>query len=186
MQNDIDLVRRAKSGDMVAFDQLVYNYEKKVYLMAYRSTANEQDALDISQEVFIKVYRSIASFKEESSFSTWLYRITSNVLIDFSRKKQNKSTLSLYVENEDEEELYIDLPSREDTPEQAYEAKSLREEIQKALLSLSERHRQIVIMRDINGFSYTEISEILNISEGTVKSRLARARENLRRILELL
>ncbi len=183
MQDEQASIRLAKEGDEQAFEALVTAYERKVYNYALRSTGNEQDAMDITQEVFLRVFRSLSGFKEESSFSTWLYRITFNICIDFSRKnaKRNENSLSLDGETADGKEL--ELPDERHAPEAAYDRKELREEIAGAILRLSEQHREVLVMREISGLSYAEIAEVLELEEGTVKSRIARARENLRKII---
>lgn len=183
MQDEQASIRLAKEGDEQAFEALVTAYERKVYNYALRSTGNEQDAMDITQEVFLRVFRSLSGFKEESSFSTWLYRITFNICIDFSRKnaKRNENSLSLDGEAADGKEL--ELPDERHAPEAAYDRKELREEIAGAILRLSEQHREVLVMREISGLSYAEIAEVLELEEGTVKSRIARARENLRKII---
>lgn len=183
MQDEQASIRLAKEGDEQAFEALVTAYERKVYNYALRSTGNEQDAMDITQEVFLRVFRSLSGFKEESSFSTWLYRITFNICIDFSRKnaKRNENSLSLDGEIADGKEL--ELPDERHAPEAAYDRKELREEIAGAILRLSEQHREVLVMREISGLSYAEIAEVLELEEGTVKSRIARARENLRKII---
>lgn len=183
MQDEQASIRLAKEGDEQAFEALVTAYERKVYNYALRSTGNEQDAMDITQEVFLRVFRSLSGFKEESSFSTWLYRITFNICIDFSRKnaKRNENSLSLDGEAADGKEL--ELPDERHAPETAYDRKELREEIAGAILRLSEQHREVLVMREISGLSYAEIAEVLELEEGTVKSRIARARENLRKII---
>ena len=183
MQDEQASIRLAKEGDEQAFEALVTAYERKVYNYALRSTGNEQDAMDITQEVFLRVFRSLSGFKEESSFSTWLYRITFNICIDFSRKnaKRNENSLSLDGEAADGKEL--ELPDERHAPETVYVRKELREEIAGAILRLSEQHREVLVMREISGLSYAEIAEVLELEEGTVKSRIARARENLRKII---
>ena len=183
MQDEQASIQLAKEGDEQAFEALVTAYERKVYNYALRSTGNEQDAMDITQEVFLRVFRSLSGFKEESSFSTWLYRITFNICIDFSRKnaKRNENSLSLDGEAADGKEL--ELPDERHAPETAYDRKELREEIAGAILRLSEQHREVLVMREISGLSYAEIAEVLELEEGTVKSRIARARENLRKII---
>ncbi len=183
MQDEQASIRLAKEGDEQAFEALVTAYERKVYNYALRSTGNEQDAMDITQEVFLRVFRSLSGFKEESSFSTWLYRITFNICIDFSRKnaKRNENSLSLDGEIANGKEL--ELPDERHAPEAAYDRKELREEIAGAILRLSEQHREVLVMREISGLSYAEIAEVLELEEGTVKSRIARARENLRKII---
>ena len=183
MLKESEMVRMAQAGSEQAFESLVTAYERKIYTLAYRYTGNEQDALDICQEVFIRVYRSISGFKEESAFSTWIYRIASNICIDYSRKKQGKGTVPLYFQGEDGEEMAMEIPDPAEGPEAALDRRELRGDIERALSYLTEEHRQIVLLRDISGLSYGEIGEALAMPEGTVKSRLARARLNLRKIL---
>lgn len=178
---DGTVVKDAKRGDARAFEAIVAEFEKKVYNLSLRFSGNEQDALDITQEVFIKVYSALPAFREQSSFSTWIYRITSNACIDYSRKNSKNSALSLSVDDEDHTEHEI--PDADYSPESVYDRKELREEIASAIVELPEMHRQILIMRDISGLSYAEIASILYLEEGTVKSRIARARESLRLLI---
>lgn len=176
---------RLKSGDREAFEALVRACEKKVYQLALRYTNNEADAMDISQEVFLRVYRSLPSFKGESAVTTWVYRITVNTAIDMTRKRARRRETSLTVySDEDEESKPRDLTDERYAPEQEYEKTELRERVASAIAALPEDYRQIVILRDVNGLRYDEIAEILSVSEGTVKSRLFRARDKLRSLLQ--
>ena len=181
LSNEINTVL-LKSGDIREFEKLVLLCEKRVYNLALRYANNESDAMDISQEVFLRVYRGLGNFKEESSITTWVYRITVNAAIDMVRKKERhiESSLTGYGEDEEKEQDIIDTSH---SPELEYDKIELRETMNSAIKMLSEEHQQVIIMRDINGMNYTEISEILNIEEGTVKSRLFRARSHLRTIL---
>ena len=183
MQDEQASIRLAKEGDEQAFEALVTAYERKVYNYALRSTGNEEDAMDVTQEVFLRVYRSLPGFKEESSFSTWLYRITYNICVDFSRKHAKRKELYLGVDGETADGKEIELPDESYAPEAVYGQKELREEIAGALMHLSDQHREVLVMREINGMSYAQIAEVLELEEGTVKSRIARARENLRKII---
>jgi len=173
-------IQRAQKGDAAAFEQLVTAYERKVYALALRSTGSEAYAADLTQEVFLRAWRSLNSFRGDSTVSTWLYRITMNICIDFSRKK----SLQL-VPLADEEGNELPLPDRRtaNSPEAALEQQELSAELQAALQELSEEHRQAILLRDISGLSYQEIGRMLSLEEGTVKSRLSRARRNLRSIL---
>ncbi|PKM50704.1 MAG: RNA polymerase subunit sigma-24 [Firmicutes bacterium HGW-Firmicutes-7] len=188
LMNDIEnsLIKKAIRGDSDAFEKIVLMYEKKVYNIAFNMFGNEHDAYDSSQEVFIKLYKNIHSFKFDSSFGTWLYRIAMNTCIDEYRKKkrQNKQAYSLDepIENESSN---IDRQLRDPamTPEQQIVQLEEVMRIRKAIGELKEDHRAIVILRDIRGHSYDEISEILHCSVGTVKSRLSRARIALRDII---
>ncbi|MCX7614155.1 MAG: sigma-70 family RNA polymerase sigma factor [Clostridiales bacterium] len=179
MVEESTLIQQIKNGDEHAFEQIVTLYEKKIYNMAYRTCQNGQDAMDITQEVFLRVFRSIKSFKEESSFSTWIYRIATNMCIDFARRSAKNNTISLTVYDEDGNMTDMEIADETYSPEAYFEKEELRREIEKGLMALSPEHRHIIILRDMNGFSYLEIAEILKLEEGTVKSRLARARAKL-------
>ncbi len=183
MNDDIN-VKRLKDGDAAEFERLVKICEKRVYNLALRYTNNEADAADITQEVFLRVYRSLPDFKEESSVTTWVYRITVNTAIDLTRKKTRRRENSLTGYGEDDEAPERDIIDESFSPELHYEKMELREALGNAIAGLSEEHRKIIIMRDINGMSYSEIGEILSLGEGTVKSRLFRARDRLRAVLE--
>lgn len=171
------LIQRAKKGEMAAFESLVTAYERRVYSLALRSTGSEADAADITQEVFLRAYHALDSFRGDSGFSTWLYRVTANLCVDYARK--NHPTDSL------DDELALEVPETRGAhqPEAALESSELRRELDIALGMISEEHRKIVILRDVAGMSYADIAAALELEEGTVKSRLARARAALRKIL---
>lgn len=177
-------VKRLKAGDEAEFERLVQICEKRVYNLALRYTNNEADAADIAQEVFLRVYRALPDFKEESAVTTWVYRITVNTAIDLTRKKTRRRENSLTGYGEDEETPELDIVDESYSPELEYEKTELRAALGHAIASLSEEHRKIIIMRDVNGMTYNEIGEILSLGEGTVKSRLFRARDRLRAALE--
>lgn len=177
-------VRRLKKGDIAEFERLVKICEKRVYNLALRYTNNEADAADIAQEVFLRVYRALPDFKEESSVTTWVYRITVNTAIDLTRRKTRRRESSLTEYGEDDESPDREIVDETFSPEREYEKTELRETIGDEIAKLSEDYRNILIMRDINGMSYSEIGEILSLNEGTVKSRLFRARDHLRAALE--
>lgn len=174
------IMSRARRGELSAFEELVWRYEKRVYMVALRSTGTPEDAADITQEVFLRAWRSIESFRGDSGFSTWLFRITMNLCVDYARHKQAQpQTQPLTGEDDAERPIRDHAP----TPEEHLENSELGRELAAALDEVSEEHRQIVLLRDVDGMSYTEIAETLEISEGTVKSRLSRARLALRAIL---
>ncbi len=176
------LVSRAKKGEMDAFEALVSAYERRVYVLALRSSGSEEDAKDIAQEVFLRIYRSIGNFRGESGFSTWVYRITMNICVDHARRgSAAPQTVSLV--DEDAREAPLPDPDAMHQPELAAENTALREELHAALGELTDDHRRILLLRDVSGLHYDEIARVLKLSEGTVKSRLARARRNLREIL---
>ena len=176
------LLARAKKGEIAAFESLMTAYENRIYSLALRSTGSEQDAADITQEVFLRAWKNLDSFRGDSSLSTWLYRVTSNLCVDFARKKAAEG---MPTSIDDEESPAADLadPSRMAQPEAAAENSELHEELQFALAQLSEEHRRVVLLRDVAGMTYTDIARTLGLEEGTVKSRLARARASLRKIL---
>lgn len=176
------LLARAKKGEIAAFESLMTAYENRVYTLALRSTGSEQDAADITQEVFLRAWKSLDSFRGDSSLSTWLYRVTSNLCVDFARKRAVESGTASIDDAESPAASIAD-PSRTIQPEQAVENQELREELQYAIAQLSEEHREVVLLRDVAGLAYTEIARTLGVEEGTVKSRLARARNSLRKIL---
>lgn len=172
-----DLIRRAKQGDMLAFEELILKHEKIVYNVALRMMNHSEDARDISQEVFLKAYRNLANFDERSAFSTWLYRITHNTCIDEMRKRKGKQSYSLEEELENEDgSMQRQIADEGDTPEESLLREEQKSEILQALDTLSEEHKAAIILRDVKGLSYEEISEILELSLGTVKSRISRAR----------
>ena len=175
-QNEARLVKRAKQGDMHAFEELILQHEKIVYNVALRMMNHSEDAKDISQEVFLKAYRNIGNFDERSQFSTWIYRITANTCIDEMRKRKGRQSFSLEEELEGEEgSMQRQVADAGETPE-----------VLQALECLSPEHKVAVILRDIKGLSYEEIAEILELTLGTVKSRISRGRNQLKQeILKL-
>ena len=178
------LVRRIQSGDGDAFAELMGAYQKQVYNLALRTVGNPEDAADMTQEAFLRAYRAIGSFRGESKLSVWLYRLTTNVCIDFLRSKGRKPTVSLTVESEDEEPQELDVADDRFDPEENFQRKELRRAVQRGLASLPEEYRVILILRELNGLSYAEIGETLQLEEGTVKSRLFRARKKLCEFLQ--
>jgi RNA polymerase sigma-70 factor (ECF subfamily) len=175
---DLALVRRAKKGDYRAFDLLVLKYQSRIVSIAFKFVKEIQLAEDISQESFIKAYRSIDSFREESAFYTWLYRITANTaknyLVSKGRRKESSISDLSISENED----FFELPTN-DSPEQILMAQSLKETIYDALSGLPEDTRTALSLREFEGLNYEEIAEIMNCPVGTVRSRIFRGREAL-------
>lgn len=175
------LISLAQKGDQSAFEQLLDRYQKPVYHQALRLLNNPEDAADVTQEVFLKVWRNLPSFRGESGFSTWLYRLTDNAAIDLLRReKKRRGDSSL----DDEENTSVLPADPAPTPQQAIEKQELHQAVADGLAQLSEEHRRILVMREINGLSYEEIGNILGLTTGTVKSRLARARISLAKILQ--
>ena len=158
-------IQQVLDGDVNAFEPIVKEYEKNVYNLALKMTGNPEDAADISQEAFIKAYHSLNSFRGDSKFSVWLYRIVSNLCLDFLRSKKRRPAVSLSAENEDGEEVELDIADESQSPEALLERKLTREAVRRGL--------------EIQGFSYEEIAGTLNLESGTVKSRIFRARKRL-------
>lgn len=177
-------LEKAQLGDNKAFELLMLANQNQVYALALRMLGNEEDARDIAQETFLKAYRSLAAFRGESKLSVWLYRLASNLCIDFLRKKKRDNTSSLSMNGEEEgngEEYSI--PDFRYAPETIMEQKQLQELIQEGLLSLSPEYRQVIILRELFHYSYAEIAQIIEVEEGTVKSRIFRARQKLCKFL---
>ena len=189
--NDIEnkLIEKAKNGNQEAFGQLIFNYEQKIYAIAFKVFKNETDAYDVAQEICIKLFQKLDQFRFESSFSTWLYRIATNTAIDEYRKQKRKSTHeSSYDEpvDSDNDSVSLQIKDESDTPEEAYLRKEKIKYVWDALNEITEDHRSIIILKDIEQKSYEEISIELDIGIGTVKSRLARARSALKKVLSEL
>lgn len=178
-EEELAVIRKVQDGDVNAFEDLVSAYEKKVYNLALRMTGNPQDAEDMAQESFLKAYSSLPSFRGDSRFSVWLYRIVSNVCLDYLRKKNKRGTVSLSVEDDDGEDTQLDLPDTSQSPEEVLEKKLTRDAVRRGLDSLPPDARQILLLREIEGLSYEEIGEVLGLESGTVKSRIFRARKKL-------
>lgn len=179
-----EIVIRAKSGDIEAFEQIVNQYEKKIYNIAYKYVMNEADACDMTQEAFLRVWRGLPDFEMNSGFTTWVYRITANACIDFLRKEKRNRSVSLVFLDDDGEQTETELPDLRSEPHTITEKREQMEEIESALSELEAEYRTVLVMRVINGFTYAEIAEALSIKEGTVKSRISRARERMRRKLQ--
>lgn len=181
MITDVDnaIIESVLQGDVNAFEKLVTKYEKTVYNLALRMTGNAEDAADMTQESFLKAYRSLTSFRGESKFSVWLYRITSNVCLDFLRSKSRRPVLSLTVEDSDGEETELEIPDLSADPEEKLLSSLTREAVQRGLDSLPAQQKEILLLREISGLSYGEISETLGLEISTVKTRIFRARKRL-------
>ena len=170
------LIQKAARGDELAFEKLVKEHQNLVYNAALRMCGNREDALDISQEAFIKAWRALGKFRYESSFSTWIYRITVNTAKDYL-KKENSEVQTIELSE-------IGDLSAGESPDEVTINNDRVYMLKNAMDKLSLEHREIIILKDIEGFSYDEISEILHIEAGTVKSRINRARSALRKLLD--
>lgn len=179
------LVNKAVKGDNSAFEALMEKHMGIIYNIALRMTANQDDAEDMTQEIMIKIFRSLGSFKGNSKFSTWIYRVAVNTCLDELKKKKNKKHLSLDAEiSGDDGENQIEIKDDSPSPEKLAEQNELRDIVAAAVKLLSDEHRAVIVLRDIRGMSYSEIAGILGCSDGTVKSRISRARAQLKMILE--
>lgn len=182
-EEELEIIVKVRSGDADAFEALVLEHQNKVYSLALRMVGNEEDARDMAQEAFIRAFNSLGSFRGESKFSVWLYRLTSNICIDFLRGRAKRRTVSLSREDEDGYEGELEIPDERFSPEAGLERSELREAVRRGLEQLTPEYREILLLREINGLSYDEIGRALNLEEGTVKSRIFRARKKLCEIL---
>lgn len=172
------IIEKVLGGDANAFEELVLKYEKTVYNLALRMVGDRDDAFDMTQEAFIKAYGSLSSFRGDSKFSVWIYRIATNVCLDFLRSKSRKQQVSLTV-SDDDEDAQLDIPDPKADPEQQLIKKISMQSVEEGLKTLPDKQRQILVMRELGGMSYAEIGAALSLEEGTVKSRIFRARKRL-------
>lgn len=181
---DLELVRRAKLGDSLAYEGLVRKYQERVYATIYHMTANHEDANDLAQETFIKAYTALKSFKGDSSFYTWVYRIAVNKTINFLKQRKNKSHMSLNdldLNAENDPDMVALVSDR--TPRRDIALTELQEKLNGAMLKLSPVHRLVVTLHDVQGLSHEEIGKIMDCNVGTVRSRLFYARQQLQAYL---
>lgn len=180
---DYEIVEKILKGEINAFELIIEKYEKMIYNLAYRMFNNEADAEDITQEVFLKIYRNIEKCEGKQSIKTWAYTITYNTCIDEIRKRKGKNNISLDNNIEGDDNSYnFEIASNEPTPENTLISKEYFKEIENAVNKLSEVNKTLIYLRDIKGLSYNEISEIMSINIGTVKSKLNRARLALKKM----
>jgi RNA polymerase sigma factor, sigma-70 family len=187
------LLKKSIKGDGEAFGELIRKYENFIYNIVYQAIGNRDDAFDVSQEVFIKAFRGLKNFRGDCKFSTWMYKIAVNASKDYIRDKSKRNTVSLSDwtddDNGDEARVSMKPPeiveeSVDAKPEEAYERNERRELVREAIANLSDDHKNVVVLRDIEGYSYEDISDMLNIEIGTVKSRLNRARNAIKEYLK--
>ena len=181
---DSKLVVAARDGDMKAYDELIRRYQDRIYATIYHMTSNHEDANDLAQETFIKAYSALKSFKGDSSFYTWVYRIAVNKTINFLKSRKNKTSLSLNdmdfnVENDPDLVAFVS----DKTPRRDAALAELQEKLNGAMQKLSETHRIVVTLHDVQGHSHEEIANILGCNVGTVRSRLFYARQQLQAYL---
>jgi len=179
-ESEVDLVRSARRGDLQAYDQLVKRYQERIYATIYHMTSNHEDANDLAQESFIKAFQALKSFKGGSSFYTWLYRIAVNKTINFLKQRKNRLHMSLNdIDFNAEHDPNVMALISEQTPRRAAGLSELQEKLNAALMKLSEPHRLVVVMHDVQGLSHEEIAEAMDCNVGTVRSRLFYARQQL-------
>lgn len=182
---DLDLVQRARGGDTAAFDELVVKYTPKLYGLVYHMTSNHEDTNDILQDVFAKAYRALKRFKGKSAFYTWIYSIATNMTLNFLKKRNRRRAYSLddvdlAIERDED---FIEATSKSDPVREA-NISELQERLNMAMQQLSDDHRAVVTMFDIQGMPHAEIAKILGVSEGTVRSRLFYAHRQLQTYLD--
>lgn len=185
-ESDKTLVLKAKQGDKQAFSELVLRYEKKIYSLVLHLSGNKQDAEDLTQEVFVRAYFSLKNYREESQIYTWLYRIAYNMSIDFKRRMASR--LKTISNNADESQELLNFIEDKNVkqPDELLEQHELSLSLKQALSEISEEHRAVMILREVDGLSYEEIAKITGSAKGTVMSRLHYARKHLQRSLSLL
>lgn len=178
--SDAELVLKSQQGDVRAFDVLVERYHGKIYGLTYNMTSNREDAEDLTQDVFVKAFEALPRFKGKSSFYTWLYRIAVNKTINYRKKRNRKRALSLdqFDQEIKTDDVYHDLTAK-GSPLRNISLSELQEKLNEALQSLSEKHRTVVVMHDMQGIPHDEIAKVVGASVGTVRSRLFYARRQM-------
>ncbi len=174
--DDLTLIKRFQNGDASAFGEIVLKYQDKIYNLCRQMLGNPADAEDAAQDAFLKAYQALPKFQPDASLYTWLYRIATNTCIDFKRKPVFES---LFADSGEGEKLVHDRASDDPSPERLYQSKQIDRALQTCLENLSAKLRAIIVLKEVEEMSYEKIAETLDISMGTVKSRIARAREEL-------
>ena len=185
-QIDLDLVARSQGGDSRAFEDLVTRHRGRVYAMIQNMVKNDADAWDLSQEVFLKVWKALPKFEARAKFSTWLYRIVHNVVYDWMRKRKLKSAGEFDDTLMKESQIAVGArttPTQEAQPDDALRNDELRVRIEEAMAKLSPEQQEVVLLREVQGMDYKEIADVMDISIGTVMSRLFYARKKLQGLL---
>ena len=181
---EADLVRHARRGDLSAYDELVKRYQQRIYATIYHMTSNHEDANDLAQDSFIKAFQALKSFRGGSSFYTWIYRIAVNKTINYLKQRKNKHHFSLNdidFNTENNPDLVALISDK--TPVREVGLTELQKKLNEALMRLSEPHRMVVVLHDVQGQSHEEIAEIMDCNIGTVRSRLFYARQQLQGFL---
>lgn len=185
--NEAELIKAAANGDQSAFSELVTEYERLVYNTVKSKVLSAEDAMDISQEVFIKIWKALPNWRGECKFATWVYKVCINASLDFLRRapEETESLSGRPDDDGDERPLDIADDSVQASPERRLEQSETTMAVRRAIARLPEDQREIVILRDIDGYSYDEIADMLSLGIGTVKSRINRARTKLKSLLEV-
>ena len=173
--NELLLISRARGGDREAFGALVEQYRDNVYRLAYRMCGNAYDADEAAQEAFVAAWRALPNFRGDAKFSTWLYRLTTNAAIDVMRREKRHQTVG--------DGEMVDVADDADSPQETVERTEQQEAVQKALSTLSEEYREVLLLRYMEELDYAEIAEVLQLPSGTVKSRINRAKAALKTAL---
>ncbi len=181
-EDEKNLVEKSAGGDIDAFETLIQSHQKKVYNIALRMTKNPEDAQELSQDAFVRAFIAIKKFRGDSSFATWLYRITMNVCTDFLRKRNKASVISI-EQSVYESQQTMQLADNEPGPDEISEKNQLKKLVKEAMDLLPPEHREVLILRDLLDMTYKDIANTLSINEGTIKSRINRARENLKKVI---
>ena len=182
------LIERIKSGDDAAYDDMVTRYWDRIFARVYNLLKNQQDAEEVTQDAFIRAHRGLSNFRGDASFSTWLYQIATNLAHNrywywFRRKRDYSVSLDQQLTSDGDMTLEDVMPCKGETPSEAVITSEFVDKVSECMNGLSRKHREVLTLRNVRNLSYEEISQKLNISVGTVKSRIARARENLRALM---
>lgn len=182
--HESELVKRARRGDLAAYDDLVRRYQERIYATIYHMTSNHEDANDLAQETFIKAFQALKSFKGGSSFYTWVYRIAVNKTLNFLKSRKNRTHFSLNdVDFNAEHNPDLVALISDKTPRREAGLTELQEKLNEAMQQLSEQHRLVVTLHDVQGLPHEEIAQIMDCNVGTVRSRLFYARQQLQGFL---
>ncbi|HBB27848.1 MAG TPA: RNA polymerase subunit sigma-24 [Clostridiales bacterium] len=181
--NELLLIKRSIKGDVDAFEELIKDYKKMAYNIALRVLRNKEDAEDVSQEALVKVFKNIDSFNMQSTFKVWLYRIVMNTCLDFKRKKKIVTYSIDKPLESDESEILQDIPDNSNNPDIIIQNKLESQMLYECIEMLDDDFRMVIVLRDLQNLSYKDIASILSCNEGTIKSRLNRARKKLRDII---
>ena len=179
--DELSVIDRFKKGENSAFEELILRYQDRIYNLCRHMLGNTSDADDAAQDTFIKTYQNLKKFKPESALYTWLYRIAVNTCLDYKKRPFFES---IFKSSDKGEEFILEAVSDKPSPEKLYESKQLGLALRNSLGKLSLKLRTVIILKEIEGLSYEEIAEVLDVSVGTVKSRISRAREELKELMK--